>query len=119
MRDLVRAARPSITTTTRTRELGAEAAAPRLRKKRDLVRTPDGRYIKGFRPGGAVAKTSVGPQTNVVGESRAAAPADRVSFAVRNLAGWIEAGLARVSGAGDDEVIELSPGDVQREVQHG
>lgn len=129
LRALVRAVRPAASTKRGpAREVAVEASAPALqaaRKKRDRVRTADGRYIKGSRPGGPAgpsarsSTTSVAPPPGrVVGEARSGAT-DRVSFALQNLAAWIEAGLARAGDAGDDEVLTLVPGDVRREVGDG
>lgn len=129
LRALVRAVRPAAgKQKTPAREVATEASArplPRAPRKRDRVRTVDGRYIKGSRPGAPAgpsapsSMTTVAPPPGrVVGEARSGAT-DRVSFALQNLAAWVEGGLARATDAGDAEMLTLVPGDVRREVGDG
>jgi hypothetical protein len=116
LRELVRALRPDVEAKRGTsREVGAEASAPALRKRRDRVRTAEGRYIKGYRPDAEAetrAERSTGARPELAGAG--SPPADRTTFALKNLARWVEAGLDHAADAGADEMLVLSPGGVQR-----
>lgn len=100
------------------REIGAEASALKG-KKRDRVRTIDGRYIKGLRSDGARdrAPPSAPVASSVVVGHKGAAT-DRTGFALQNLAAFVGAGLERAGRRDssdhddddDDAVLVLAPG---------
>jgi hypothetical protein len=112
LRELARALRaPAPTSPPKTREIAAEASAPPLVKKRDRVRTADGRYIKGARRG--AARAAPAPSLSSLAPA-AVASTDRVAFALQNLRAFLEAGLARAADASDDVLLTLHPGEVLR-----
>ncbi len=122
LRALVRALTPGAGPQRKAaREIGAESSSLPRGKRPDRVRRQGGGYIKGFLPGHKSAPAA--PAPGVVVDAGRAAPSDRVQFALGNLRGFIEAGLARAGaledddGAGDGEgaVLVIVPGEVRRE----
>lgn len=115
LRALLLALRPQADTRKQgTRELGTEASAPALRKKRDRVRTADGRYIKGTREGATTTTKSAAPAAaSTLLAPPKTAPTDRTSFALQNFAAWLDAGLRRVD-ASDDDFIVVEAGEASR-----
>lgn len=119
LRALVDALAPKLEKARATaREIGAEAGALPARKKRDRVRTIDGRYIKGMRSGGT--KERAAPSAPVASSALGAptsAPTDRTGFALQNLAAFVRAGLERAGFGGatdDDTMLVIAPGEVRR-----
>ena len=115
LRALVDALAPKHEKRATAREIGAEAGAIKG-KKRDRVRTIDGRYIKGMRSGATKerAPPSAPVAASVLG-AQTSAPTDRTGFALQNLATFVRAGLERAGGASDDDtMLVIAPGEVRR-----
>lgn len=114
LRQLLRAARPlSVMKKGVVREVGAEASALALRRKRDRVRTADGRYIKGTVAGGAQRRVPSPMPAAFVAPPHTGG-GDRLSFALQNVARFLDVGLARAADAPDDVMLALRPGEVER-----
>jgi hypothetical protein len=97
------------------REIAAEKdAGVRSRKKRDRVRSHEGRLIKGVVRGSPPPPLDEAPAAAAPVAAGTAAATDRVEFAVNNLARFARAVLARVEDAPDDTVITFADGEVSR-----
>jgi hypothetical protein len=107
LEELARAAQPRDERVSGgAREIGAEAGAPSLRRKRDRMKL-GGRYIKGVsREMHAAPEPVVKPTVF----SRSAGAPDPVSFGLANLGRFVAAGVARADerGAALDDVVEIS-----------
>lgn len=116
LRSLVRALRPPAPAQRGpSREVGAEATAPGARRKRDRVRTAEGRYIKGVVLDAPPDDGLPTPRRTAVLVDARAAPVDRLSFALQNLAAFLDVNLALAPDTGDDELVVITGRGLKRE----
>lgn len=122
LRAFLSAVAPRDKSASAAKEVASEKGIVPQAKVADTMRLPNGRIVKG-RAGGRRAQTAPAaapstPKASVVGAQKSGAT-DRISFAVQNVAGFINAGLARLEGEGEGKdgqggTLILGVGEVRR-----